>query len=69
MAQTLARIFVHVVFSTNDRAPLPRERIRSADLSYAPSGLASGFCQPRVSLRFTLGYDPCGASRLVMTTG
>ncbi len=39
MAQTRARIFVHVVFSTKDRAPLPREPIRSADLSYAPSGL------------------------------
>ena len=65
MAQTLARIFVHVVFSTKDRAPLPREPIRSADLSYAPSGLASGFCPPRVSLRFTLGYNPAAASRLI----
>ena len=36
MAQTLARIPVHVVFSTRTEHPC----------SYAPSGLACGFRQP-----------------------
>ena len=44
MAQTLARIFVHVVFSTKDRAPL----------AYALSGLPAGVCEPRASPCFTL---------------
>ena len=34
MAQTLARIFVHVVFSTKDRAPLLKEPIRPQLFAY-----------------------------------
>ena len=44
MAQTLARIFVHVVFSTKDRALL----------AYALSRLPAGVCEPRASPCFTL---------------
>ena len=41
------------VRTATPQAQQPRFRV-----SYAPSGLTSGFCQPKVSLRFTLGYDP-----------
>ena len=34
MPRTLARIFVHVVFSTNDRAPLLKDPIRPQLFAY-----------------------------------
>ena len=57
MARMLARIPVHFVFSTTEPGTLAPAPLQ---------GWPCGFRQPRVSLRFTLGYDPCGASRLVM---
>ena len=58
MAQTLARIFVHVVVSTTDRAPLVPRPFR-AGLWILPT---QGFASLRP------GYNPHGASRLVLTT-
>ena len=58
MAQTLARIFVHVVVSTTDRAPLVPRPFRAGLWILPTQGLAS--LRP--------GYNPHGASRLVLTT-